>query len=87
MTKTKIAEARAYTQAYLDRNEYDYIPSQTNFMTFQIPMDGSEFLEKIYSKQVAVRAFKFWGKNWCRVSIGTMDEMVMFTSAMDEIFA
>ncbi|GAA4282124.1 pyridoxal phosphate-dependent aminotransferase [Gaetbulibacter aestuarii] len=87
MCKTKIAEARAYTQAYLDRHGYYYIPSQTNFMIFEIPMEGNTFLEKIYSKQVAVRAFKFWGKNWCRVSMGTMDEMTMFTAAMDEIFA
>ncbi|MCR8667666.1 histidinol-phosphate aminotransferase family protein [Aestuariibaculum sp. M13] len=87
MTKTKIAEARSYTKAYLERKGFNYMPSQTNFMIFEIDMDGKEFLEKIYSKQVGVRAFTFWGKNWCRVSMGTMDEMKLFTNAMDEIFA
>jgi len=87
MSRTKIAEARAYTKAYLDRKGYASIPSQTNFMIFEIPMDGNSFLDKIYSKKVAVRSFKFWDKNWCRVSMGTMEEMAMFTNAMDEIFA
>ena len=50
-------------------------------------MDGNTFLEKIYNKQVGVRAFQFWDKNWCRVSMGTMEEMKLFTTAMDEIFA
>lgn len=87
MSKTKIAEARAYTKAYLERKGFNYMPSQTNFMIFEIDMDGKVFLEKIYNKQVGVRAFTFWGKNWCRVSMGTMEEMKLFTNAMDEIFS
>lgn len=87
MAKTKIIEARNFTKAYLDEKGYTSLPSQTNFIIFEIPMEGNPFLEKIYSKQVAVRAFKFWDKNWCRVSIGTMEEMKIFTNAMDEIFA
>ncbi|KJD32851.1 histidinol phosphate aminotransferase [Tamlana nanhaiensis] len=87
MSKSKIAEARAYTENYLKQKKYNYLPSQTNFMIFEIDIDGQEFLKQIYSKQVGVRAFTFWGKNWCRVSMGTMDEMKLFTNAMDEIFA
>jgi histidinol-phosphate aminotransferase len=87
MCKLKIAEARAYTKNYLETKGYKFLPSQTNFMIFEIDMDGKEFLGKIYGKQVAVRAFTFWGKIWCRVSMGTMEEMVLFTQAMDEIFA
>lgn len=86
MSKTKIIEARDYTVSYLTDKKYVFLPSETNFLIFQIPMDGKEFLQKIYAKQVAVRSFTFWDKNWCRVSIGTMDEMRMFTQAMDEIF-
>ena len=87
MCKTKIASARDYTKKYLESKGYSIMPSETNFMIFEIDMDGKEFLEKIYAKQVGVRAFKFWDKNWCRVSIGTMEEMELFTKAMDEIFA
>ncbi|SDS43019.1 histidinol-phosphate aminotransferase [Polaribacter sp. KT25b] len=87
MCKTKIANARNYTMSYLKENKYSYLPSETNFIIFEIPMEGKEFLKEIYSKNVAVRAFKFWDKNWCRVSIGTMDEMKTFTNAITEIFA
>jgi histidinol-phosphate aminotransferase len=87
MTKQKISEARHYTEDYLKSKGYAYLPSQTNFVIFEIPMEGKEFLDKIYDKKVAVRAFQFWDKNWCRVSIGTMEEMEIFTRAMDEIFA
>ncbi len=87
MCKDKIIEARNYTISYLKEKKYSFMPSETNFVIFEIPLDGKQFLEKIYAKQVGVRAFKFWDKNWCRVSIGTMDEMKLFTQAMDEIFA
>ena len=73
--------------SYLKDNKFSYLPSETNFIIFEISMDGEKFLEKIYGKNVAVRAFKFWDKNWCRVSIGTMKEMKLFTKAMTEIFA
>lgn len=85
--KTKIADARAYTKSFLKENNFSYLPSETNFIIFEIPMEGKEFLQKIYAKNVAVRSFKFWDKNWCRVSMGTMDEMKKFTTAIQEIFA
>jgi histidinol-phosphate aminotransferase len=85
--KARITEARNYTMEYLEAKNYNYLPSQTNFVIFEIPMEGKLFLEKIYAKKVAVRAFKFWDKNWCRVSMGTMEEMKLFTQAIDEIFA
>lgn len=87
MSKTKIAEARTYTEKYLKDKKYKFLPSQTNFIIFEINMEGKEFLSKIYNEQVGVRAFKFWDKNWCRVSMGTMEEMKLFTKAMDKIFA
>ena len=85
--KEKITEARNYTLSYLKANNYSYLPSETNFVIFEIPMEGKQFLKEIYGKKVAVRAFQFWDKNWCRVSIGTLDEMKKFTTAISEIFA
>ena len=85
--RVKITAAREYTISYLKAQQFSYLPSETNFVIFEIPMEGKEFLQKIYAKNVAVRSFKFWNKNWCRVSIGTMDEMKLFTKAMGEIFA
>lgn len=85
--KSKIIAAREYTISYLEDKKFSCLPSETNFVIFEIPMDGKEFLTKIYTKNVAVRSFQFWDKNWCRVSIGTMGEMKKFTKAIGEIFA
>ena len=85
MCKDKIKEARDYTTSYLESRGFDYMPSSTNFVIFPIDMEGDAFLEKIYDKKVVVRAFKFWDQNWCRVSMGTMEEMKYFTDAIDEI--
>lgn len=85
--KQKITEARDYTASYLNKKKYTVLPSETNFLIFEISMNGKEFLEKIYAKNVAVRAFNFWDKNWCRVSIGTLNEMKIFTTALEDIMA
>lgn len=85
MCKTKIKEARDYTFNYLDKKGIQYMPSETNFIIFPIAMEGNDFLEEVYKRKVVVRAFKFWNQNWCRVSMGTMDEMKVFTKTMDEI--
>ena len=83
--KAKLTEARKYTTDYLTSRGIDFMPSQTNFVIFPIDMEGDAFLEQIYARKVVVRAFKFWDQNWCRVSIGTMKEMKVFTDAIDEI--
>ncbi len=83
----KFDEAREYTLSYLDSKGINYMPSTTNFIIFPIDMEGDAFLEQIYEHKVVVRAFKFWDQNWCRVSLGTMEEMKYFTEAIDEILA
>ena len=65
------------------------MPSSTNFLIFELPknIDPNNFLSEIYSKKVTVKALNFWNKNWCRVSIGSMDSMKIFFEAFDEIIA
>ena len=83
--KRQIIEARTYTENHLRKNGFEPIPSETNFLIFPIKMNGEAFLDSMREKGVAVRAFNFWEKDWCRVSIGTMDEMKQFTSAIGEV--
>ena len=83
--KTKLTRARTFMENYLDKKGISYMPSQTNFIIFPIEMAGDTFLEQVYSREMAVRAFKFWDRDWCRVSMGKMEEMELFTSALDEI--
>jgi len=57
MCKTKIEDARSYTANYLKSKNYKIIPSETNFIIFEISMEGKEFLEKIYDKILLKKKF------------------------------
>lgn len=78
-------EAKQYLLTNLDKMSYKYIPSYTNFVIFPINIGGKEFLGKMAAKGVMVRSFDIQNKPWCRVSIGTMDEMKMFVGALQDI--
>ncbi|PIB34324.1 histidinol phosphate aminotransferase [Reichenbachiella sp. 5M10] len=79
------AQARSYVCEELDTLGYKYIPSSTSFVIFPIEMDGKVFLEKMINTGVAVRSFKIMDKTWCRVSIGTMDEMKIFIQSLKQV--
>lgn len=79
------AEARTYTFNSLQSMGFDPVPSYTSFMIFPIEMDGNTFLNQMTEQKVGVRAFEFMGKKWCRVSMGTLDEMKLFTKAISKV--
>jgi histidinol-phosphate aminotransferase len=78
-------EAKQYLCANLDKMGYKYIPSYTNFVIFPISIPGKDLLAKMAAKGVGVRAYEIQGKPWCRVSLGTMDEMKLFVSALGQL--
>ena len=78
-------EARTYTFNSLKAMGFEPVPSHTSFMIFPIDMEGKAFLGKMTEQKVGVRAFEFLGKKWCRVSIGTLDEMKLFTAAITKV--
>ncbi|WP_303626717.1 histidinol-phosphate transaminase [Lacihabitans sp. CCS-44] len=79
------AEAKEYVYGELTKMGYTYIPSYTNFILFPIKMNGKEMLKKMADKGVGVRSFDIQNQTYCRVSIGTMDEMKMFTKGFAEL--
>ncbi|GLB51377.1 histidinol-phosphate aminotransferase [Neptunitalea chrysea] len=84
--RTDILEYRDITIKYLITKNINYIPSEANFVIFEINMDGTKFTEEMYNSGIVIRTFKFWDKTWCRVTIGTDDEMRVFFNAMDKIY-
>jgi histidinol-phosphate aminotransferase len=48
-------------------------------------MEGKAFLNKMQAELVGVRAFSFMNKNWCRVSMGTLEEMQTFAGALKKV--
>ncbi len=81
------AEAREFVYASLSKMGFNYVPSFTSFIIFPIALNGKLFLKKMYSHQVAVRSFDIKGKDWCRVSMGTMDEMKIFVQTLNKVLS
>jgi histidinol-phosphate aminotransferase len=81
----KTLASKDYLYKTLKQEGYEYIPSSTNFVMFPIKMDGERFTGEMMKRGVGVRFWKFNSKDWCRVSIGRMDEMLAFESAFKEI--
>ncbi len=81
----KTLASKNYLYSVLKKEGYDYIPSSANFVMFPLKMDGSKFVEEMNKRGVGIRQWKFIGKEWCRVSIGRMDEMEAFAAAFKEL--
>lgn len=81
----RTTESKEYLYKVLKSKGYDYIPSSTNFVLFPIKMEGKKFVEEMMSRGVSVRYWKFNNQDWCRVSIGLMDEMKTFEEAFVQI--
>lgn len=69
----------------LKKEGYQYIPSSANFVMFPVKMESKKFAEEMMKRGVGVRSWKFGGGEWCRVSIGLMDEMKAFAVAFKEL--
>jgi len=78
-------EAREFLYQTLKQNGYTYLPSGTNFVLFPIRMKGDDFVKKMMDNGVSVRQWKFDGQYWCRVSLGTMDQMKYFADSLKVI--
>lgn len=86
-SRERNAACRNYVYESLTKMGIEYVPSYTSFLIFPIEMEGKAFLEKMTAEKVGVRAFNFMNKNWCRVSMGTMEEMKLFTQALNKVLA
>ncbi|WP_028297984.1 pyridoxal phosphate-dependent aminotransferase [Olivibacter sitiensis] len=81
--------SREYLCKELDKLGYKYIPSYTNFVIFPLKKDtdGRAFSKALTEQGVGVRMYSFKDEPWCRVSMGTMEEMQIFTDAFKKVTA
>jgi len=86
-TRKMNAAARDYFTAYLDQKKWLHGKSLTNVVLFPAPKDGKTILEQTQLRGFQIRVWDYQGKEWCRVSIGTLDEMKQFVKAFDEVVA
>jgi histidinol-phosphate aminotransferase len=81
----KTTESKEYLYSVLKKEGYTYVPAVANFVIFPIKMDGKQFTDEMMKRSVGVRFWKFNNQDWCRVSIGRMDEMEAFAAAFKQI--
>ncbi len=85
LSATRNDEVKSYLYESLTALGYSYIPSYTNFVIFPIATEGKTFLSKMSEKGIAVRSFEIQNKPWCRVSMGTLDEIKQFVGALKDM--
>jgi len=83
--KEKIAQSRELCYKTFKELSLEYIPSHTNFILFNIGKIGSDFSQKMQAKNIFVQYRDHFGGKWCRVSMGTIDEMKTFCAVLKEI--
>lgn len=87
MVRSRNAEARAVLTNYLDQHKIMHGKSLTNFVFYPAPREGKLILSKMEEKGYLMRIWDYQGREWCRVSIGTADEMRGFVKAFEEVVA
>jgi histidinol-phosphate aminotransferase len=65
--------------------ELDYIPSSANFILFNIDKIKKDLIKEMESRNIYVQHRDHFGGKWCRVTMGTEEEMQEFTKALKEI--
>lgn len=87
LSRNKNKEARAHLEGYLFAKGFNHGKSHTNFMFFPAPIDGKTILSKMQQKKILMRIWDYKDIEWCRVSIGTLDQMKQFTSSFEEVIS
>ena len=79
------AKARDYTAKALTDMGYEVISSAANFMLFPIRMKTKSFENQMFASGIGIQTRDFNGQPYCRVSIGTMDEMAIFIDGFKKV--
>lgn len=79
------AKARAYTTKALADMGYEVIPSAANFILFPIRMKTKTFEGQMFGQGIGIQTREFNGQPFCRVSVGTMDEMAIFIDGFKKV--
>ena len=83
--REKAKAAREMCYDCFKKPSLDYIPSTTNFILFNIDKIKGDFTNSMQTKNIYVQFREHFGGKWCRVSMGTVEEMQQFCTALKEI--
>ena len=80
-------ERRYLTQALEDR-KMTVVPSDTNFLFFEMPIDSDLLFKKLLTLGIIIRPGSLWQMpNYIRLTVGTRKQNDKFLSAMDIVLA
>ena len=85
-SRDKIIEGRQMVMDMCDELGLAYAPSSTNFVFFDAGMSSSDLSAKLREKNILMRGVAGFDTK-CRVSVGTTEQMALFTDAVKEILA
>ena len=84
-TKTLNQACREYTMGEIKKQGFKPYPSYTSFILFPIDMPTDMMMEAMLNKGIGIRTYNMNDQPYCRVSMGTMDEMKRFTKSLAEV--
>lgn len=87
LCRQKAKEAREMCYDCFKTLSLEYIPSSANFILFNIDRIKGDFTGLLQAKNIYVQFRQHFGGKWCRVSMGTIEEMQQFCAALKEIAA
>ncbi|MFM7858424.1 MAG: pyridoxal phosphate-dependent aminotransferase, partial [Flammeovirgaceae bacterium] len=87
LTRVKNAAARKVLTDYLQKKNWYCGKPTTNVVFFPAPKSGKQILSQLDERGFLIRIWDYQQKEWCRVSIGTEDEMKNFVKVFDEVVA
>jgi histidinol-phosphate aminotransferase len=83
--REKAKAAREMCYDCFKKLSLDYISSSTNFILFNIDKIKGDFTGLMQAKNIYVQFREHFGGKWCRVSMGTIEEIQQFCNALKEI--
>ena len=88
MSKEKNAAARKYTMDEMKKLNIDFIPSYTNFIFYPLKKYSGDYAaDMLRQHKIILRANNYADGQWGRVSIGTLEEMKIFSSTLKSVAA
>jgi histidinol-phosphate aminotransferase len=79
------AQVRNATFAWLDRNGYSYIPSETNFFLLDTKRPAKEIIAAMAKQNVVIGRVWPTMPTYTRITVGTSDEMGQFQQALNKV--
>ena len=81
-SRARLGRSRQMVYDILTRLGRSYIPSDVNFVTFEVPSEAEQFRLAMLDRGVAVKNVTFGGKQRLRVSCGSPENLAKFEQVL-----